>query len=131
MTEPAGGNPAEKPTLLVIDDDDAVVIGIRARLGKYFNVAGTTNPLVALETVLRERPHVILCDINMPGMKGDQVAQVLAEDPVAGAIPFIYLTGLLAASQTSELDGLFGGYVAVSKSASTPDLMEVIRAAMG
>ncbi|MEP6792398.1 MAG: response regulator [Ramlibacter sp.] len=119
-----------KPRLLVIDDDGAVVVGLTARLGKYFNVTGITDPRVALETVRKRRPDLILCDINMPGMRGDEVAQVLSEDAVASEIPFIYLTSLLSANDTSELDGLFGGFVAVSKSASTADLLAVIRDAL-
>jgi CheY-like chemotaxis protein len=120
-----------KPCVLVIDDDEAVYEAIRARLGADFHVVGITDPKDAVETARREQPDVILCDINMPDVKGDEVAYALSEDPDTNDIPLIYLTALVDPHDTSELDGLFGDHPAVSKSASPAELRDIVGQVLG
>lgn len=120
-----------KPCVLVIDDDDAVALAIAARLGRDFHVVGETDPAQAVEAALRENPGVILCDINMPGLQGDEVAFNLSEHPGTADIPLIYLTSLVAPNEEAELDGLFGDYTAISKGASADELRLVVEQALG
>lgn len=122
---------ANKPKLLVIDDDQAVISFLAARMGRHFDVTGTTNPRNAVEMARAEKPDVILCDINMPGMKGDEVAFALGEDGVASRIPLIYLSSLLPPGQVEALDGPFGGHTGVSKRASADQLLDAIRNVLG
>jgi len=128
-------NPAEssppRPKVLVIDDDEAVIAYLLAKLGRHFEVTGITRPEDAVEAARSETPDVILCDLNMPGMKGDEVAFALSEDDVAGRIPLIYLTSLLTPRQTAELHGQFGEHPRVSKSAPAEDLLAAIRGVLG
>ena len=122
---------ANKPKILVIDDDQAVVSFITAKLGRDFDVTGTTDPRNAVMMARAEAPDVILCDINMPGMKGDEVALALAEDGATGRIPLIYLSSLLPPGQVEALDGPFGGHTGVSKRASADQLLDAIRGVLG
>ena len=122
---------ANKPKLLVIDDDQAVIRFLAARMGRHFDIAGTTSPRNAVEMARAEKPDVILCDINMPGMKGDEVAFALGEDGVAGRIPLLYLSSLLPPGQVEALDGPFGGHTGVSKRASADQLPDAIRGVLG
>ena len=128
---PPAPPPADKPTLLVIDDDPAVTDALAMRLGREFRVVGLNDPHQAVEAARRERPDVILCDINMPGMQGDEVAFELSQDDVTAGVPFIYLTSLVGKRETLHLDGQFGGHLAVSKGANTYELMAVIRGVLG
>jgi CheY-like chemotaxis protein len=130
MNQPAPP-PVDRPTLLVVDDDPAVIDALGARLGREFRVVGVNDPHQAVDAARRERPDVILCDINMPGMQGDEVAFELSQDEHAATIPLIYLTSLVGKRETMQLDGQFGGHLAVSKSANTYELMAAIRGAMG
>jgi CheY-like chemotaxis protein len=123
--------PVDKPTLLVVDDDPAVVAALEARLGREFRVIGENDPHQAVEAARRARPDVILCDINMPGMQGDEVAFALSENEETANVPFIYLTSLVGKRETLQLDGQFGGHLAVSKSANTYELMAAIRGVLG
>jgi CheY-like chemotaxis protein len=122
---------ANKPKILVVDDDQAVVSFLAARLGRHFDVTGTTDPRNAVAMARAEKPDVILCDINMPGMKGDEVAFALAEDGETGRIPLVYLSSLLPPGQVEALDGPFGGHTGVSKRASAEQLLDVIRGVLG
>ena len=120
-----------KPCVLVIDDDEAVARAIAARLGGDFRVVGTSDPEQAVPLAHEEGPGVILCDINMPRMQGDEVAFALSQDPLTATIPFIYLTALVSPEEAAELDAVFGDHPAVSKSASTEELRGVISWALG
>jgi putative two-component system response regulator len=119
-----------KPRVLVIDDDEAVAWAIAARLGSDFRVAGLSDPALAVHHTLAEQPDVILCDIDMPGMQGDDVAFALSQDPRTAAVPLIYLTALVDSEDAAELEGVFGDHLTLSKRASTDDLREVLAAAL-
>lgn len=120
-----------KPCVLVIDDDEAVSWAIAGRLGKDFRVVGISDPAQAVAVAQQERPGVILCDINMPRMQGDEVAFALSQEASTARIPLAYLTALVSPEEPPELDGVFGDHLAVSKSASTEELREVIAHLLG
>jgi putative two-component system response regulator len=120
-----------KPCVLVVDDDEAVAWAIAGRLGKDFRVVGLSDPSLAVERARSEKAGVILCDINMPGMQGDEVAYALSQDPRTAGIPLIYLSALVDPEEAPELEGVFGEYPAVSKSASTEELRDIVAVALG
>ena len=120
-----------KPSVLVIDDDEAVAWAIAARLGRDFRVVGLNDPGQAVLRTLEDHPDVILCDINMPGMQGDDVAFALSQEPDTAQIPLIYLTALVGPDEAPDLEGVFGEYPTVSKSASTEELRDAIEQALG
>jgi CheY-like chemotaxis protein len=120
-----------KPCVLVIDDDEAVAWAIAGRLGTDFRVVGITEPSQAVERARREKPGVILCDINMPGMQGDDVAFALSQDPATARIPLVYLTALVGPDDVPDLEGVFGDYPTVSKGATTEELRGIIEEALG
>ena len=120
-----------KPCVLVIDDDEAVAWAIAGRLGKDFRVVGLSDPARAVEVVEAEGPGVILCDINMPGMQGDDVAFALSQDPRTAHVPLIYLTALVGPEESTDLEGVFGEYPTLSKSATTGELRGAIAVALG
>jgi CheY-like chemotaxis protein len=120
-----------KPCVLVIDDDEAVAWAIAGRLGKDFHVVGLSEPAQAVQRACAEKPGLILCDINMPGMQGDEVAFALSQDPRTAAVPLIYLTALVGPEDDPDLEGVFGDYPTISKSATTEELREIVAAALG
>ena len=120
-----------KPCVLVIDDDDAVAWAIAGRLGKDFRVVGLSDPALAVERAREEKPGLILCDINMPGMQGDEVAFALSQDPRTASVPLIYLTALLGPGEQPDFEGVFGDYPTISKSATTEELRDLVALALG
>jgi len=115
-----------KPCVLVIDDDATVARAITVRLGADFRVVGLADPRQAVARAREEQPAVILCDIDMPGMQGDEVAFALSQDPQTAGVPFVYLTGLVGPEDEPELEGVFGEHPTVSKGASTGELRAVL-----
>jgi CheY-like chemotaxis protein len=120
-----------KPCVLVVDDDDAVTDLIALRLGPDFRVVGVNDPAEAVEAAVREQPGLILCDIEMPGLRGDEVAFALSQDPDTAPIPLLYLTGLVDSADATELDGVFGEHRALAKSAPADVLRARVAEALG
>jgi len=120
-----------KPCVLVIDDDEAVAWAIAARLGKNFRVVGVSDPARAVACAREQRPGLILCDINMPGMQGDDVAFALSQDPRTAVVPLIYLTALVGPEDQPDFEGVFGDYPTLSKSASTEELRDIVASVLG
>lgn len=122
--------PRTSAKVLIIDDDRAATAIVAARLARHFEVVSTNDPTRAVDLARDEMPHIILCDINMPEMTGDEVTHALSLDPLTHDIPVIYLTSLLERGDTEVLDGTFGGHYGVSKSASLVELLQVIAKVM-
>jgi CheY-like chemotaxis protein len=116
--------------ILIIDDDEAVVALLVQKLARSaFDVVSTVDPRKALGLAKSEQPDVVLCDIDMPGMNGGDVAAALAADPETAHIPLIYLTSLVSPTEARDLGGQVGGRPGVSKRASLADLVACINAA--
>jgi CheY-like chemotaxis protein len=113
----------EKKRILLIDDDPTIVSYLTAKLGKTYEVSGTSDPAKAAALARRELPDVILCDIDMPEMSGGEVAAAFEEDSALSRIPFIYLTDLVSPSEARDLQGQVGGRPGVAKRAPLSELV--------
>jgi two-component system, sensor histidine kinase and response regulator len=82
-----------KRTILIIDDDDALRVGLAATLQrKGFSVLSAGNGQAGLEKARFARPDLIICDVMMPPPDGFELRRLLSQEPALAAIPFIFLT---------------------------------------
>jgi len=84
--------------VLVIDDDVTSLKRATGIMEKEYRVAAATSGEMAFKYLERNRPSLILLDLNMPDMDGFQVMEKLKADPEYEKIPVIFL----AAVQTPE-----------------------------
>lgn len=52
--------------------------------------------------IQRKTPHVILCDINMPGADGVDLYSQLRSEERFVRVPFVFLSGLFTPEEASE-----------------------------
>jgi CheY-like chemotaxis protein len=81
--------------ILVVDDESQNVEVLRrlmTRLG--YEVLTATDGESALHSVLRDRPDLVLLDVNMPGINGFEVCRRLKADPATRLIPVVLITTL-------------------------------------
>lgn len=112
-----------KPKILVVDDDEAVLEFMRAKLGPRFAIVGTTDPRQVLDLARSERPQLILCDIEMPGLDGGDLSAALYAQDDLRDIPLLFLTGLVSQSEIQAQQGQLGGRAAISKEAPIAELV--------
>ncbi len=70
----------EPPTVVIVDDHELFRAGVRAELDELVEVcaaAGTIEEAVA--AILREKPDVVLLDVQMPGGGGIEVIRQVAQ----------------------------------------------------
>jgi two-component system, sensor histidine kinase len=89
--ERAGGGPRR---ILVIEDNHDVA----DVLGKYLELVGhdvivAHDGYAGLEAAWRHKPHVLICDIGLPGVDGYEIAGRLRSDPGFASCLMIAVTG--------------------------------------
>ncbi|MES2976242.1 MAG: response regulator [Pseudomonadota bacterium] len=113
--------------ILAVDDDLAVLEYLQAKLGGDYTVITTHLPSAVLSLARQEKPDLIICDIDMPGADGGDVAASLAGDPATRSIPILYLTAILSQDEARDLGGIVGGRPGISKHAPAKELVARIR----
>jgi DNA-binding NtrC family response regulator len=74
----------QKKTVLVVDDDAALLESLREVLGKIYNILGADNGEDALRQSndFKSEIHALLSDFQMPGMTGIELAtQITVQRP--------------------------------------------------
>lgn len=117
-----------KPKILLVDDDEAVLDYLQAKLGKRFDLVSTNAPQHVLRLARDEQPDLILCDFDMPDMDGADVSKALHGDERTRHIPLLLLTALATPADIKRLQGQMSGRAAMSKSAPVDKLIERIEA---
>ena len=79
--------------VLVVEDSPTEAENICAVLTETgLHVVWAVNGLDGLQKVQEIHPDLIVMDVNMPGMNGFEVVQVLKHDPQYTTIPIVMLT---------------------------------------
>lgn len=95
--------------VLLVDDvpmNLQVLGAMLQRLGLAYESA--SSAFEALEAVKRKLPAIVLTDLWMPEMNGDELAKALKDDPVTAALPVVAVTAdtQLAQGQVSVFDDI-------------------------
>lgn len=103
-----------KPLVLVIEDNptnmDLMVYSLKS-FG-YEPLTATRGPQ-GLELARQRLPALILCDIQMPGMDGYQLAAAIKRDDALRGIPLIAVTAYAMVGDREKVLGAgFDGYIA-------------------
>jgi CheY-like chemotaxis protein len=85
--------PVRRPSILVVDDEPAIVRAMQRWLGRYADVTAVTDPNEALGLACERRFSLVLCDVNMPGMDGFAFADALRTRSPDAASRLVFMTG--------------------------------------
>jgi CheY-like chemotaxis protein len=80
------------PQLLLVDDSEAMLELEKAALAGLYAVSTAPDGKQALEAVAVLRPDLIVLDLSMPVLTGDQVLATLQADPALRTIPVIIVS---------------------------------------
>jgi len=82
----------KKPTILIIDDVMANIKILGSTLQPDYEILFALNAQDGIESVLANRPSLILLDILMPDIDGYEVCRRLKTDEQTRDIPVIFIT---------------------------------------
>jgi putative two-component system response regulator len=80
-------------SILIVDDNLASLKQISTQLAASYSISLAKSGGMALQICAREKPDLILLDVEMPEMDGFETIARLKEDPGLKDIPVIFLTG--------------------------------------
>ena len=86
--------------VLIVDDEALILEVLSEHFKTDFEVETAANGADALGAILRQRPDVVLLDINMPRMNGYEVLRHVRADPRRVAMPVLMVSGLDEISHT-------------------------------
>ena len=78
--------------VLVVDDCVENIDLLKGLLDNKYIVMAATNGATAIKIAQKKTPHLILLDIEMPGMSGYEVCLKLKENPITESIPVVFVT---------------------------------------
>ena len=93
---------AERPLVLIIDDNNGMRAYLRSILQDKYNVSEATNGEQGLEKARREVPKLVVCDVMMPVMDGLEFTKRLKKDTATSHIPVVLLTARSLSEQRKE-----------------------------
>ncbi|GHU12895.1 response regulator [Spirochaetia bacterium] len=93
--------------ILVVDDNLAILKQISTSLADNYEVSLAKSGLLALQICMKEKPDLILLDIEMPDMDGFDVISRLKQNLYLYPVPVIFLTA--SHDKTIEVKALESG----------------------
>ena len=113
--------------LVVEDNPDAreLVVMVLAHAG--YEVIEAANGSEALDGAIIGRPHLILMDLGLPGMQGDEVVSRIRSDPRIATIPVVVTTAFDRNSGTVKRAMAAGADDVLFKPTELKKLLEAAR----
>ncbi|MDL2214945.1 response regulator [Dysgonomonas sp. OttesenSCG-928-M03] len=91
-----------KNTLLIVEDHEALRYYLRKTFEHDYRVVDVSDGQEALSCLANEYPDLILSDVMMPGIQGDELCRLVKDNPNTSGIPFILLTAKVNHDATVE-----------------------------
>ena len=96
--------PTDAPQILIVEDNPDLRQFLHQSLASKYRIKEAENGKEALELIGQQAPDLVISDIMMPEMRGDEMCQTLKSNIETSHIPIILLTAL--GDRESILHGL-------------------------
>jgi CheY-like chemotaxis protein len=101
-----------KPTIAVVEDNADNRLLLTAILRDRYQIVEYENGPDALEGLAQSLPHLVLLDISLPGMDGNEILAQIRRDGRMRHLPVIALTAhAMAGDRERFLDAGFNDYI--------------------
>jgi CheY-like chemotaxis protein len=113
--------------VLVVEDDEDT----REALGEVlvdegYSVSEASDGATALRRLRSQRPDVMLLDLGLPEMRGEELLRMKASDPALASIPVVVLSGIARPGPTMP-----GVTAIVPKPFDLDDIVALVRKIAG
>ena len=80
------------PLVLLVDDSEAVLAYERAALSGHYSIRTATDGAMALADMRAHPPALVLLDLSMPVMDGDEVLAAMRADAALASVPVVIVS---------------------------------------
>jgi CheY-like chemotaxis protein len=118
---------AERYVVVYIEDNPSNIAFMEDLIGDFESVELVTAPTaeIGIEIVRARKPHVVIMDINLPGMSGFEATRRLREWPETRDIPIVALSAAAMVRDKSRVDDA-GFYRYLTKPVKVDELAQVL-----
>ena len=120
--------------IMIVDDQESICNLVKAALENMWpTVKATTcsDSPQAFEKIKTLLPDLVLLDVQMGPVSGDDVAQAMREHPLTRSIPIIFLTGILTPEEARAKDNQSGGEHFLAKPIDFQELVAAVEKYIG
>lgn len=121
---PLGG----KETVLIVDDEADIrqlLVSVLGNLGYHVKEAGGADEALALVRDHGFRPHLLLTDIRMPGMRGEQLAERIRE--ILPKVQVLFMSGYTHGDEQNDHPLAIPSELLLQKPLNPKDLAQKLR----
>ena len=102
VTDSSAADGQDKGDVLIVDDSQEFLDFMTELLGEHFSVRTASNGREALERMGEKLPDIVLTDVMMPEMDGNELCKAIKQNPQTASIPVVMLTARVADEQKME-----------------------------
>lgn len=119
----------ESKTILIVDDEPELLTILEKRLTSFgYKVIKAKDGKSGFSMAKEEKPDLVILDMLMPDMDGDEVAEQLRECTETHEIPIIFLSCILTNQEENQHSYLLGDHVFMGKPYDPQKLLKTIEA---
>jgi len=100
-------DPRDAPLILIVEDNEELRQFLRDSFSSFYKIAEAADGKTGLEKVRELFPDLIISDVMMPGMDGNEFCRLVKQDMATSHIPFLMLTAKSA--EESNIEGVQSG----------------------
>lgn len=118
-----------KKRILIVDDEPAITRMVKLNLERtdHYEVRTENHALNAIAAAREFKPDLILLDVMMPELDGDEITVLLKEDEQLAKIKYIFMTAIVSHDDIeSRGSNIIGGHEFLAKPVKTADLIMAI-----
>jgi len=112
-----------KPRILIVDDEPGLLRLLSLMLKSRYETQAEVDATKALEAVVNFRPHLVLLDLVMPKIPGQDVARQIRSDARVCDTPILFLSAIIL---KREAGAEVAGCPAIAKPIGLAELVEAI-----
>jgi DNA-binding response OmpR family regulator len=122
-----------KTRILVVDDEPALTRMVKLNLERTGNyeVRTENQGSKALQAAREFKPDLMLLDVMMPDMSGDEVSAQMKEDKELSQIKYVFMTAIVTKDETEAMGSNIGGNEFLAKPVKTDELIATIERVLG
>lgn len=94
QTDQSRSSESTRSTLVILDDDPDMLSYLKSQLKDDYNVIEIEGTPAALDEIKTLNPDLVISDVMMPSLRGDELCNILKTNIDTSHIPVILLTGL-------------------------------------